>query len=161
LNLLHINEFEISEPQCPTNYSPPGNGDVLDIVVHKNVRLLEIIVSDILDSDHLPIIFHLLDHVRTRHLSDPVDKFTTRERFQSLASELISPRIQINSGREADKAASNFTASIATEYRLSTSKVTLSDLNNNDLPGLESLLKYKRRLRKLANYLGFSMYNGS
>jgi hypothetical protein len=76
LNLLHINEFEISAPQCPTNYSPTGNGDVLDIVVHKNVLLLEIIVSDILDSDHLPIVFYLLDHVITRNLSDPVDKFT-------------------------------------------------------------------------------------
>jgi hypothetical protein len=53
-----------------------GNGDVLDIVVHKNVRLSEVSVSDILDSDHLPVIFHLLDHIRTRNLSDPVDNFT-------------------------------------------------------------------------------------
>jgi hypothetical protein len=37
LKLLHINEFEISAPQCPTHYSPAGNGDVLDIVVLKNV----------------------------------------------------------------------------------------------------------------------------
>jgi hypothetical protein len=33
LNLLHINVFEISAPQCPTPYSPAGNGDVLGIVV--------------------------------------------------------------------------------------------------------------------------------
>jgi hypothetical protein len=39
LNLLHINECEISTPQCPRHYSPVENGDVLDIVVHKNVRL--------------------------------------------------------------------------------------------------------------------------
>jgi hypothetical protein len=45
------------------HHSPTGNGDVLDIV-NKNARLSEIIVSDILDSDHLPIIFHLLDHIR-------------------------------------------------------------------------------------------------
>jgi hypothetical protein len=70
------------------------------------------------------------------------------ERFQSLASELISPRIEINSGVEADKAARNFTASIASAYRLSTSKVTLSDINN-DIPGLVCLLKHKRRLKKL------------
>jgi hypothetical protein len=66
-----------------------GNGDVLNIVVNKNERLSEIIVSDILESNHLPIIFHLLDHIRTRNLSDPVDKFTDWEQFQSLASELI------------------------------------------------------------------------
>jgi hypothetical protein len=72
LNLQHTDEFEISAPQCPTHYS----GDVLDIVAHKNVRLSEVIVSDNLDSDHLPIVFHLLHHVRTRNTSDPVHKFT-------------------------------------------------------------------------------------
>jgi hypothetical protein len=59
--------------------------------------------------------------------------------FRSLASELILPRIQINSGEETDKA-----------HRLSTSKITLSDLNN-DLPGLQSRLKHKRGLRKLCH----------
>jgi hypothetical protein len=44
----------------PTHYSPAGNGDVLDIVVHKNIKVSDVIVSDILDSDHLPIIFHIL-----------------------------------------------------------------------------------------------------
>jgi hypothetical protein len=48
--------------------SPTGNGDVLNIVVQKNVQQSVVIVSDILDSDHLPIIFHLLDHIRTRNL---------------------------------------------------------------------------------------------
>jgi hypothetical protein len=76
----------------------------------------------ILDSDNIPIVFHLLDHVRTRNLLDPADKFTDWKWFQSLASELISPRIQINSGEEADKAASNFTASIALVYRPFTKK---------------------------------------
>jgi hypothetical protein len=42
----------------------------------------------------------------------------------------------------------DLTASIASAYRLSTSKITTLDLNK-DLPGLESLLKHKRRLRKL------------
>jgi hypothetical protein len=43
------------------------------------------------------------------------------------------------SGEEGDKVIHNFTASIASVYRLSTSKITFSDLNK-DLPGLESLL---------------------
>jgi hypothetical protein len=76
LNLLHINKFEISAPQCPTHYSPAGNGDVLDVVVHKNVQLSEVTVTDILDSDHIPIVLHLLDHIRNMNLSDPVGKFT-------------------------------------------------------------------------------------
>jgi hypothetical protein len=71
LDLLHIKELEMSAPQCPTHYSPEGNDDVFDIV-HKNVRLSEVISSDILDSEHLPIVFHLLDHFRTRKLLDPV-----------------------------------------------------------------------------------------
>jgi hypothetical protein len=58
---MHINEFEISAPQCSTHYSPAWNGEVIDIVVHKNVRLSEVITYDT-DSDHLPIAFHLLDN---------------------------------------------------------------------------------------------------
>jgi hypothetical protein len=142
VKLLHINELEISAPQCPT-HSPTGNGHMLDIIVHKNVRLSEVIVSGILDSSHLPIVFHLLVHIRTRNHSDPVDKFTYSERFHRLASELISPKIQIKSEKEADKATRDFTASLASAYRLSTSKITVSDVNK-DIPGLESLLKHKR-----------------
>jgi hypothetical protein len=37
LQLFDESEIEISAPQCPTHYSPVGNGDVLDIVVHKNI----------------------------------------------------------------------------------------------------------------------------
>jgi hypothetical protein len=121
---------------------------VLDIVVHKNIRLSNVIVSDILDSDHLPITFHIPDHVRTLNFSAPTEKFTDWERFQNLTSLLISPRIEINSGVEADKAACAFTASIASAYRLSTSKITLADLNSG-LPGLDRLLKCKKRMRKL------------
>jgi hypothetical protein len=148
LYLFDLDDFEISAPQCPMHYSPAANEDVLDIVVHRHIRLSNVIVSDILDSDHLPIVFHILDHVRTTKLSEPTEKFTNWERFQSLASDLISPRIEINSGVEADKAARDFTASIASVYRLSTSRITISELNN-DLPGLDRLLNYKKRLRKL------------
>jgi hypothetical protein len=65
-----------------------------------------------------------------------------------IALELISPRIEINSGVEADKAERNFTASIDSEYRLATGKVALSDINN-DIPGLDRLLNHKRRLKKM------------
>jgi hypothetical protein len=70
---------------------------VLYIVVHKNVRLSEVIVPDILNPDHMPVLFYLLDHVTTRNISDPVDKFTDWELFHSLVSELILPGIRINS----------------------------------------------------------------
>jgi hypothetical protein len=72
---------------------PMGNGDMLNNVVHQNIRLSGVTVSDILDSDHLPIVFHILHHVKTRYLSEPVENFTDWERFQSLASDFISPRI--------------------------------------------------------------------
>jgi hypothetical protein len=87
------------------------------------------IVSDILESDHLPIIFHILVHVKIRKLSDPIEKFTDWDRFQSLAYELISPKIEMKSGVEADKAARNFSASIASAYRLSTNKITLCGMS--------------------------------
>jgi hypothetical protein len=68
---------------------------------------------DNLDSDHHQIVFYLLDHIRTRNISDPIDKLTYSERFQILASELISPGIKITSEEEADKASRDFTAYIA------------------------------------------------
>jgi hypothetical protein len=50
LHLFDVKQFEISAPQCRTHYSPSGIGDVLDIVVHQNIRVSDVIVSDILDS---------------------------------------------------------------------------------------------------------------
>jgi hypothetical protein len=81
------------------------------------------------------------------NLSNLVDKFTDCEWFQRLASEFISSRIQINFREDDDKAACHFTASVTSAYNLSTSKLN-KDLNK-DLPGLESLLKHERRLKKL------------
>jgi hypothetical protein len=83
-----MNEFEMSASQCPTHYFPAGN-DVLDIVVHQNIGISDIIVYNILGSDYQPGVFRLLVHVESRNLSEPVDKFTDWERFQSLASDLI------------------------------------------------------------------------
>jgi hypothetical protein len=113
LQLFDVRQFKISAPQCPTYYSPAGNGDVLDIVVHQNIRVSDVIVSDILDSDHLPIVFHILNHVKIRNISEAIEKFTDWDRFRNLASELISPKISVQSVVEADKAARDFTASIA------------------------------------------------
>jgi hypothetical protein len=66
---IKMSKFEISTPQCPTCYSPAGNGDVLNIVVHQNIRVPDATVSDILDSGHLPVIFHIQDHVKIKNLS--------------------------------------------------------------------------------------------
>jgi hypothetical protein len=112
MDLFDINEFKISAPQCPTHYAPAGIVDV----VHQNIRVSDVIISDILNSDHLPIVFHILDHVKILNLSEPTEKFTDWNRFQSLASQLISPKTEISSGVEADKAARDFTASIASAY---------------------------------------------
>jgi hypothetical protein len=68
-----------------------------------------------------------VDHVIFMNLSEHIEKFTDWERFQSLASELISPKLEIKPGVEADKAAHDFATSIASAYMLSTTKVTLSD----------------------------------
>jgi hypothetical protein len=44
-------------------YTPRGNSNILDIVIHQNVRLSDVTVSDVLHSDHLQIFFHKPDHV--------------------------------------------------------------------------------------------------
>jgi hypothetical protein len=58
----------------------------------KDVRLSEIRVLGILYSDHLLIMFCILDHIKAREILDPVEKFTGWEQFQSLASALVSPK---------------------------------------------------------------------
>jgi hypothetical protein len=83
LTFFDRNYLEISALQCPTNYSLEGSGDVLDIEVHKNIRLSNVIVSDILDSDYLPIIFHILDHIRTKNVSASLEKFKIGSGFKS------------------------------------------------------------------------------
>jgi hypothetical protein len=64
--------------------------------------------------------FSILGPVRSRDTLDPVEKLTNWKLCQSLASELVSPNIQIYSSNEGDKAARDFAASIASAYRLST-----------------------------------------
>jgi hypothetical protein len=83
LQLFDANDFEISAPQCPNLYPPVRNEDVLDIMMHKNIRLSNVIVSDILDSDHLPIVFHILDHVRTKHIIEPLENLQIESSFKA------------------------------------------------------------------------------
>jgi hypothetical protein len=56
---------------------------MLDIVIHQNIRVSDATVSDILDSDHLPTVFHILDHVKIRDLSEPIEKFTDGISFKA------------------------------------------------------------------------------
>jgi hypothetical protein len=65
LELFVSSNFEISTSQWPTHYISDGRGDALDIVVHQNVRLQEII--------------GILDHVRDTDALDPVENITVWE----------------------------------------------------------------------------------
>jgi hypothetical protein len=62
-------------PQYPTHLVSDGRGDVLDIVFHKDVRLPEVRVLDILDSDHRPIKICIWVHINTRKILVPVEEF--------------------------------------------------------------------------------------
>jgi hypothetical protein len=108
--------------------------------------------------NHLPIVFHILDHVRTTTRSEPLEKSINWEWFQSLASDLIYPRMEVNSEVEADKAVHHFTASVASAYRLSTSKVTLSDLDN-DLPGIDRMPTTTRSWENSGKKLGMRKHD--
>jgi len=76
LDLQDKEDFQISAPRCPIHYTLQGNGDVLDIVVHQNVHLSDVTVSDVLNSDHPPILFHILDHISARDILAPVEIYT-------------------------------------------------------------------------------------
>lgn len=59
--MLDVNDFEISAPQYQNHYSPAGNSEMLDTVIHVKVRLSEVTICDILVSHHITIIFHTLE----------------------------------------------------------------------------------------------------
>jgi hypothetical protein len=120
------------------HYTPDSRGDVLDIVEHQNI----------LYSDHLQINFYILDPVRTKEASDPVEKLRGWKLFQSLASEIILSNIQIHSSNKAHKAPRYFADYIASAYRISTRKTTI--LNRiYEIPDLNRLLKPTRKIGKL------------
>jgi hypothetical protein len=83
LNLLHKNERDISSQQYSAHYSPAGNCDMFSNVEQKNIRRPEVVESELLNSDQLLIIYHLLDRVRTRNVMDPVDNSQIRSGFKS------------------------------------------------------------------------------
>jgi hypothetical protein len=63
------------------HYTSVGRDDNLNIVVHQNIQLLGVIVMNVLDSYHLPIMFSILYPVRIRATSDPVEKLMNWEQF--------------------------------------------------------------------------------
>jgi hypothetical protein len=77
--------------------------EIYRTVEETNIKIVS--VSDNLNSDHVPIVFHILHLVITYKLLEPFEQFTDWRRFRSLVSNLISPRTEINSGVEANKAA--------------------------------------------------------
>jgi hypothetical protein len=70
-------------PQCPTHFLPDGRNNVLYIVVHQNVQLSEDTLPDVLDSDHLLIMFSILDPAKAREVLVPVENLQTRSGFKS------------------------------------------------------------------------------
>jgi hypothetical protein len=63
----------------------------LDTVAHHSIQLSEVIVPDILDSDLLPILCHILDSVKESQALNLVEKLRGWEWFPSLTFELIAP----------------------------------------------------------------------
>jgi hypothetical protein len=72
LRLGHYDAFKMGRG----SKSIVGNNDVLDIVVYQNIRLSHASVFEILDSDPLQIVFHILYNVTTNQLLEPLENFT-------------------------------------------------------------------------------------
>jgi hypothetical protein len=61
--LFDKKDFQILASQRPTHYNRQRIGDALNIILHKNVLLTDVIVSDVLYSHHPPVIFHIQVHI--------------------------------------------------------------------------------------------------
>jgi hypothetical protein len=84
-----------------------------------------------------------MDHISARGTSASVEIRTEWKQFWSLVSDLIPPRIRIDAIEEAEEVACTFTVSTALAYMLSTSKLTLSEINNEP-PGVDHLLQLRK-----------------
>jgi hypothetical protein len=88
-----------------------------------------------------------MDHFSARDISAPVEKHTDWERFRSLTSEIISPRIQIDTLEGAVKPACNSQSLLP--LHIAIDKPDHTSGTKNELPGLDPLLQHKQRQRKL------------
>jgi hypothetical protein len=91
---------------------------------------------------------HFLNHVIARDITALDEIHRVWEGFQSLASELILSRGQIYTVDESEGTTCNIADFIASDYGLSTGKITLSEVNKK-LPKLDHLLQIKQRRGKL------------
>jgi hypothetical protein len=89
-----------------------------------------------------------LHHVKAREIFDPVEKFTDWEGFQSLASALVSPRIEINSCTEAGKRLRSEIVVVLVDS-LYAEAIEAAKSRAACPLGLDRLLKHKQRLGKL------------
>jgi hypothetical protein len=83
LELFVSSYFEILAPQSSRHCTPDGRGDVLDIAEYQNIRLSEVTATDTLDSNHLPIIFSILNTVKPRKAFGHVEELTDWELFKA------------------------------------------------------------------------------
>jgi hypothetical protein len=133
--------------QSPTQYTPQEIRYILQTLVHRNVCLSDVTVSDVLESNHLPVFLHILDNFITTDSSASVETRTDTKRFRFLASALNPVLIKTDNVEEDENAAVTFSLS-SSAYNLSTRKLTLLDLNN-ELPSLDHLLRLKQKLWNL------------
>jgi hypothetical protein len=102
----------------------------------------EVIVTGILDSDHLPIMFNIVDPARMSEALNPVEKLRAWKSFKASSPNSLSSNIQIHNSDKVNKAAFDFAASIVSVYMLSTRKSIISELKY-EIPGLDRLRKHK------------------
>lgn len=102
----------------------------LDVVVHQHILLSEAIVTDFLDSDHLPIMFRILEFVRTREAFDLVEKLTDWDLFLVSIAHLFWWRWESSTWHCVSIVSENYNC-------------------RPEIPSSDLLLKYKRKPRKL------------
>jgi hypothetical protein len=81
-----------------------------------------------------------------------------REELVAIETEEKSPNMQIHSPTEDDKVACDFSASIASAYRLTTKKTTILG-RKYEIPGLDQLLEKAQNI--MARNQGSSMQKGN
>lgn len=142
------NDININAPTAPTRYHwGRGMGDVLDIVIYKNINISgDITVLHELPSDHLPIHFQILEGVKCNKAPQYIVKNTNWGDYQVLLSNLIKPNANIQSKEDIESSISNLVAAIRTSYIINTESQQSHNPTVINLE-IEKLLEIKKQIR--------------
>lgn len=145
------NNYEILGPTEHTFFphNSDHQSDVLDIVLKRsNSHILNLNTFPEFNSDHEPVIMEVDTNIQRTLLSPRTLLMTNWPLFRFKMNKVLPEQIQIKSKAELDEEITTLTNTIVAAKKEATSYFPIDENNKFVIPELETLLKYKRQIRR-------------